>query len=60
VTTAGLMANIGNPYMDRDGRMVIYSLSKEVVDKWSIVVEPNYVVYVPERHRGRRKLRILP
>jgi len=33
VATTGLMANIGNLYMDGDGRMVVHGLSKEVVDR---------------------------
>lgn len=33
VATAGLMANIGNSYMDRDGRIVVYGVSKEVIDR---------------------------
>ena len=33
VATAGLMANIGNLHMDRDGRTVVHGLSKEVVDR---------------------------
>jgi len=33
VATAGLMANIGNRFMDRDGRMVINGIPREVVDR---------------------------
>ena len=33
VATAGLMANIGNTYLDRDGRVVIHGIAKEVVDR---------------------------
>jgi len=33
VATAGLMANIGNLYMDRDGRIVVHGISKEVIDR---------------------------
>jgi len=33
VVTAGLMANIGNLYMNRDGRMVVHGLAKEVIDR---------------------------
>lgn len=33
VATAGLMANIGNRYMDRDGRIVIHGIAKEVVER---------------------------
>ncbi len=33
VATAGLMANIGNLYMDRNGRMVVRGLAKEVIDR---------------------------
>jgi len=33
VATAGLMANIGNRYMDRDGRIVVHGVAKEVVDR---------------------------
>ncbi len=33
VATAGLMANIGNRYMDRDGRIVVHGIAKEVVDR---------------------------
>ena len=33
VATAGLMANIGNRFLDRDGRPVIHGLAREVVDR---------------------------
>jgi len=33
VATAGLMANIGNRYMDRDGRIVVHGIAKEVIDR---------------------------
>ena len=33
VATAGLMANIGNLYMDRNGRMVVGGVAREVVDR---------------------------
>ncbi|MBM3187227.1 MAG: FAD-dependent oxidoreductase, partial [Chloroflexi bacterium] len=33
VATAGLMANIGNLFMDRDGRMVISGIPREVIDR---------------------------
>jgi len=33
VVTAGLMANIGNLYMNRDGRMVVHGLAKEVINR---------------------------
>ena len=33
VATAGLMANIGNLYVDRDGRIVIHGIAKEVIDR---------------------------
>jgi len=33
VATAGLMANIGNIYIDRGGRIVVHGLSKEVIDR---------------------------
>jgi len=33
VATAGLMANIGNRYVDRDGRVVIQGIAREVVDR---------------------------
>lgn len=33
VATAGLMANIGNRYMDRDGRIVVHGVAKEVIDR---------------------------
>ena len=33
VATAGLMANIGNLYLDRDGRAVISGVAREVVDR---------------------------
>ena len=33
VATAGLMANIGNSYMDRDGRIVVHGIAKEVIDR---------------------------
>jgi len=33
VATAGLMANIGNMYLDRNGRCVIHGIAKEVVDR---------------------------
>ena len=33
VATAGLMANIGNRYLDRDGRMVIQGIAREVIDR---------------------------
>lgn len=33
VATAGLMADIGNRYMDRDGRLVVRGIAKEVIDR---------------------------
>ena len=33
VATTGLMANIGNLFMDRDGRIVIHGIAKEVVER---------------------------
>jgi len=33
VATAGLMANIGNRYMDRDGRIVVGGVAREVIDR---------------------------
>lgn len=33
VATAGLMANIGNKYLDRDGNLVINGIAKEVIDR---------------------------
>ena len=33
VATAGLMANIGNIFLDRDGNVLIHGISKEVVDR---------------------------
>jgi len=33
VATAGLMANIGNRYMDRNGKIAIHGISKEVLDR---------------------------
>ena len=33
VATAGLMANIGNRFMDRDGRIVIHGIAREVIDR---------------------------
>ena len=33
VATAGLMANIGNRYIARDGRIVVHGVAKEVVDR---------------------------
>ncbi len=33
VATAGLMANIGNRYMDRDGRIVIHGIAREVIER---------------------------
>lgn len=33
VATAGLMANIGNRFMDRDGRIVVHGIAKEVVER---------------------------
>jgi len=33
VATAGLMANIGNTYMNREGKIIIHGIAKEVVDK---------------------------
>jgi len=33
VATAGLMANIGNRYMDRDGRITVHGIAREVIDR---------------------------
>ena len=33
VATAGLMANIGNSYMDRDGQVVVAGIAREVIDR---------------------------
>jgi len=33
VATAGLMANIGNTYLDRDGRVVVHGISREVIER---------------------------
>lgn len=33
VATLGLMANIGNTYINRDGRIVIHGIAKELVDR---------------------------
>ena len=33
VATAGLMANIGNLYLNRSGRTAIHGIAKEVVDR---------------------------
>lgn len=33
VATAGLMANIGNQYLDRDGNLIVHGIAKEVIDR---------------------------
>jgi len=33
VATAGLMANIGNRYLDRDGRLTVHGVAKELIDR---------------------------
>jgi len=33
VATAGLMANIGNHYLDRDGRLTVHGVAKELIDR---------------------------